>query len=124
MFVSAMMTCEVVVVEGVEAHFPATADGVGEADAEDEAGIEAVVLVGEVAGLIEGLEVDVVVCHPVGSALAMLTEPVARIAAGEQVAAELGSTEGEVGQHRDHEVGVEVLGVDGVEVVEVAVHAV
>ena len=66
----------------------------------------------------------VIVCHPVGFAFDTFLQPATDVTAEHRVPAQVLASEGEVGQYRKHQIEVVMPGVNGVQVVEVAVHSV
>lgn len=111
---------KVVVEDGIEIEVELAAEQIAECKAAKQTGIEAAVFGGEGTLFVEGVEEDVIVGHDIGGAFDAVAEPVAGIAAKEQMAPQTGTPEGEVGHEGQEEVGVAVVGKDGCEVIEVA----
>lgn len=124
MLVAAVVTGKVVVEEGVKVESPVFVYEVAETCAAHQSGTKTTVFTGEGAYFVEVVEIDIIVCHPIGFAFYMVVEPTAYVATSQKVSAHLGTTKREVGHDGQHEVVVAVFGVELVKVVEVAIHAV
>ena len=121
---AAVMADEIVVVERVKVEAPVLVDKIAQAQTTNQTGVEAAVLLRERTLFVKRIVIHAIVCHPVSFALNMVLQPIADIAAEHGVAAEMLAPEGEIGQHRKHQVEIMMLCVKRIEVIEVAVHAV
>ena len=124
MLVAAVVTGEVVVEEGVQIEAPVLVNEVAQSCTANQTGTETAVFAGEGTDFVEVVEIDVIVCHPVGFAFNMVVKPAAHVATRQQVSAHFLSAEREVGHDGEHQVVVVVLGIEFVQIVEVAVHTV
>ena len=124
MCIASVVADEVVIVKCVELESPMFVDEIAQAEAAYETGIETAVLLRERPFFVKGVEINVIIRHPIGSTFHMVLKPKACVAADIRVPAQMVAAEGEVGRDWQHQVEVVVRRVKGVQIVEMAVHAV